>query len=503
MIVIRVRNIHSFLVGNLEEKVHTYLRRECSYEVPDADLVRKAALRRQPTTREEYQERTRLANWDGRKYLFTEKTHRFPTGLLPRMLRSLRACSVDYEIVDQRVFLDQMHRNPLRAIEELRPYQREAVLTAVTSEMGTIRMPTGSGKTRVGCAIMSLLARPALFLVTRKDLLYQAIGNFRDLLFYGESNVGQIGDGVFEPNLITVATVQSICAGLGLKAELDEEGSEKENVTGAAFHRETIEQVLKGAEVVIADEVQHVAARTCQDVMEQCVNARYRYGLSATDWRDDGADLLIEAVCGPRIVNLSMTDMVALGYLVPPRIKTYLMAEHPSGWAYQGPRNWHSVYRHFYVQNTAFHCQIVDIVRRWLSANRSVLTLVVSIAHGKALERMFCEVGLPAVFLSGISSTERRATVLASVRAGELRNLIATSIADEGLDLPALDALVLAGGGKSSTRALQRIGRVLRPAPGKSDGLVAEFHCPDHEWLDNQFRKRLAIYKAEKAFILE
>ncbi len=384
----------------------------------------------------------------------------------------LNALSVEYQVADQRIFGGEQRCNPLCVGTTLRPYQDEAVVAAVASEMGTLRMPTGSGKTLVACAIISRLSRPALFLVTRRDLLYQAIGSFREHLFYGE-------------------------------AEVDEEDGPSEDLKAMRGERHLIQNVLAGISVVIMDEVQHIAANTCLTVMERCRNAKFRYGLSATDWREDGADMLIEGAVGPRVVDVCMTDLIKWGYLVAPRITTHLMAQHHEGWEYEGPTNWHSVYRHFHIENTSFHEQVADIVQRWLAMQRSILTLVISIQHGKTLERIYHEKGIPAVFLSGISSTQRRAEVLRDVRNGKLRNLIATSIADEGLDLPCLDALVLAGGGKSSTRALQRIGRVLRPAPGKTEGLVAEFFCPDHDWLKEQYRKRKAIYESEHAFILE
>ena len=58
-----------------------------------------------------------------------------------------------------------------------------------------------------------------------------------------------------------------------------------------------------------------------------------------------------------------------------------------------------------------------------------------------------------------------------------ITHLIASKIFDQGVDIPNLDALVLAGSGKSSGRALQRIGRVIRNAPGKKKAIVVE------EWL--------------------
>jgi superfamily II DNA or RNA helicase len=53
--------------------------------------------------------------------------------------------------------------------------------------------------------------------------------------------------------------------------------------------------------------------------------------------------------------------------------------------------------------------------------------------------------------------------------------LIASKIFDQGIDIPELDALILAGSGKSSARALQRIGRVIRSYPSKKWANVIEF----------------------------
>jgi superfamily II DNA or RNA helicase len=77
--------------------------------------------------------------------------------------------------------------------------------------------------------------------------------------------------------------------------------------------------------------------------------------------------------------------------------------------------------------------------------------------------------------LSGNDDTLRRAAVFKAVKEGICRCLIASTIADEGLDLPILDTLILAGGGKSSTRAFQRVGRVIRLFEGKEKAIVFDF----------------------------
>lgn len=79
---------------------------------------------------------------------------------------------------------------------------------------------------------------------------------------------------------------------------------------------------------------------------------------------------------------------------------------------------------------------------------------------------------------------------------------IGTSLLDEGVDVPVATAGIMAGGGKSSTRALQRVGRLVRPDPqdpNKDIAYIDEImdHC---RFLDHHANRRRAIYETERAF---
>jgi len=101
--------------------------------------------------------------------------------------------------------------------------------------------------------------------------------------------------------------------------------------------------------------------------------------------------------------------------------------------------------------------------------------------------------------LEGSNSSKKRGETIEDLKSGNLHTLIATSLADEGLDIPNLDVLILAGSGKSKTKALQRIGRVIRPYEGKKQAVVIDFmdqskYCKKHSLL------RKKIYNSEEAF---
>lgn len=69
----------------------------------------------------------------------------------------------------------------------------------------------------------------------------------------------------------------------------------------------------------------------------------------------------------------------------------------------------------------------------------------------------------------------------------------------EGLDLPILDCLILAGGGKSSTRAFQRVGRVLRLHKNKKRAIVFDFE-DSTSMLNRHAKIRKKLYETEPAW---
>jgi superfamily II DNA or RNA helicase len=74
--------------------------------------------------------------------------------------------------------------------------------------------------------------------------------------------------------------------------------------------------------------------------------------------------------------------------------------------------------------------------------------------------------------------------------------LVATTLADEGLDLPPLRTLIIALGGKSRTRTLQRIGRLVRPYEGKKIAVAYELK-EDYPYIADHLEARLSLYETE------
>lgn len=110
-------------------------------------------------------------------------------------------------------------------------------------------------------------------------------------------------------------------------------------------------------------------------------------------------------------------------------------------------------YRDFYEQiviyNDELNQHIAQYAKTFNEQGLSVLILVKEIAHGDILESLIPN----SIFLKGKNTTNQRESAIDQLKDKEYLTLIATTIADMGLDLPNLDCLILAGsGGSDPTR---------------------------------------------------
>lgn len=121
----------------------------------------------------------------------------------------------------------------------------------------------------------------------------------------------------------------------------------------------------------------------------------------------------------------------------------------------------------------------------------SVIVLVNHVDHAKVIAEMIP--GAVACF-SKMGAKKRRET-LAEFAAGQCPCIVATSLADEGLDLPRANVLVLVSAGRSNARTEQRTGRVLRSFAGKTAGTIYDFADHWHPLAAKHSRVRHDLYR--------
>jgi superfamily II DNA or RNA helicase len=509
-------------------------------DLPLAELDAAASF---PVPGHRFSPRFQNGQWDGRKHLFNTNSLTFPSGLWPRLRRILEKHGLALDVSGQ----DRGDRRCKPAAGEaiggsepatpLRDYQRKALMQALQAGRGVIQMPTGGGKTLLAAYLIHAIGRPTFFFVHTRDLLHQTATVLEREL---GMEIGLLGDGRAMLRPVTVATVQTagraleavgasrgkaaVAAMAGDEANVDappgpvkrrrkpasgdapalaEDMEDEEEALAeeapveldAATLHEIVEAIQK-AGLVVFDECHHVPAATFYRVASRAASAAWRFGLSATPWRDDHQDMLLEAALGPVVSVTDFSGLIALGNLVPARI----LVTRPRMPRLARPRElgYAGLYRLAIVENQERNRAIAARARQWAAQGLSVLVLVAQTAHGRALAALLPEAG----FVHGGVDSEQRRRALDELERKLRPILIATTLADEGLDVPSLGAVILAGAGKSATRLYQRIGRALRPAPGKQEALVQDF-LDEAPWLRQHGEARLELYRQEACFRIE
>jgi superfamily II DNA or RNA helicase/intein/homing endonuclease len=344
--------------------------------------------------------------------------------------------------------------------------------------------------TLIAAMMASHFGKRSIIYVIGKDLLHQ-IHRFFSNIF--DHKIGIIGDGLCEIHDINVASVWTIGQALGLeKSKILLDTIDSEDSIDKSKYR-SILNLMREAKVHIFDECHLAACDTIQEIARK-INPEYVYGMSASPWRDDGADLLIEGIFGSTIVDISASYLIRGGFLVKPYIK--FIEVPPLGITL--PRKYPTVYKHYVIDNVIRNEKIITGAERMVDQGFKPLILYTRLNHGK---KLFQDVSkkFPAMLLSGKDSQEIREQAKKRLETGEIQGIVASTIFDIGVDLPALSGLIIAGGGKSSVRACQRIGRVIRKHTGKACAAVLDFYdqaC----FLKQHSIIRYKIYSSEEEF---
>ena len=346
----------------------------------------------------------------------------------------------------------------------LRDYQHEALACIRRRLQGVVEVSTGGGKTTIGVAAVAALGTSALVIVHTHDLLDQWVETARRILGV-EAGVIAAGRVAIEP--FTVATIQTL-ASLP-ESELD--------ALGARFG------------FVVVDECHRSPAAMFQRVLEH-LPARDRIGLTATPERDDGLTPLLAWTFGPRIFSIGLDELVAAGYLQRPRVRIVHTA---FGFPYTGPADRPAMLEAL-TSDEARNAIILDLAVNEARQGHTVLVLSERVSHCRALAEALQAQGIRSACLVGSVKSAERATILGAFRDGTIAVVVASTLADEGLDVPRLSRLVLAFPSRAKGRLTQRIGRLMRPHASKRDAVVYDLVDVLVAPLLRQHRERRAAY---------
>lgn len=404
---------------------------------------------------------------DGKIHMFNMFSDSFPTGFVPLVIDAAQREGFKVEILDRR--RKPCEPDPQADLGWLRDYQTAAVAAVVDKTRGIIWISTGGGKTEVFAGLTQRLPCRWLFLVHRNTLVIQAAERVERRTGL---RVGRIGEGRWEG---FSDNVRVVCASFQtLYARKRSLGTQ---------------DLLEAAEGLCCDESHCVPAESLYGVTMSTPNAYYRVGLSGTPLaRGDRRSVLAIATLGKVIYRIKPDVLIEAGVLAKPRIRMipiHQEADNPT---------WQGVYGELVVRSRQRNAAVVAAVK---AAEKPCLVFVRELKHGRLLEQQLGKAGLSVSFVSGQHSTEWRASHLKRLERGHFDALLASVVLQEGVDIPDLRSVVVACGGASVIAALQRIGRGMRVAAGKSTFEVWDFADAGQNWMERHARARRLAYSRE------
>ena len=363
----------------------------------------------------------------------------------------------------------------------LEPFQERLLeQIALARQLGRHRnllvSATGTGKTVMAAVDYARLRQDQprarlLFVAHREEILAQSLATFRHALrdhAFGELWVGGRRPAQFDH---VFASIQSLHA-TGL-ADL------------AADH----------FDVVIIDEFHHAAARSYRELLEH-LRPRELLGLTATPERSDGLPVL--HWFGDRIAaELRLWDAIDQHRLCPFEyfgIHDGLdLREVPwrrgRGYDVAGLEK-------LYTGNDVWaRGVLVQLARRVDTGAMRALGFCVSVEHARFMARVFREAGVPAVAVWADTPGEERVAALRDLADGRVRVVFSVDLFNEGVDVPAVDTLLLLRPTDSPTLFIQQLGRGLRRSTitAKTTCTVLDFvgHHRKEFRFDRRFRALL------------
>jgi len=469
----------------------------CKFQRPiDANLI--TALRKQLRYRPDGYKFAYLykrKQWDGYNHLLNGTDYTFRTGLLKRVTHYLDSVQIEYKLLGTLPKITPVCKQ-LAAIKlngTPHPYQIEAAECTEPHSHCMVVSSTGSGKTWMMALMLKKYQTVSLIIVNTRTLLDQTF-DFMDKIVPG--GVGIVGSGEFTLKDVTIATIQSISSILGV--------GKKQKATGKAPE---LRAWLSTVQLFIFDEAHGADSHSVNGVCE-LVNAAKYIGLTATPyvWSTDeeaSESLQIEANFGQVAIDTrDKVDFIKLGVNVPlfvrmveaPTVKAYEDFS-PSKYGQYEQLSYKDIVDTQVLDNPERTEFIADQVRELVNMGKSVYIYYQRLDYGKQLAEAMDD--LVTATLTGSTPSDERKEILQALTKKELLVVI-SDIGAYGLDVPSLNALVLAYPSKD---ARQLIGRVVRSFPGKDVGLVIDI-VDNVPMLHNHADFRRSQYIAQNAIVL-
>lgn len=338
---------------------------------------------------------------------------------------------------------------------------------------GVLVLPCGAGKTVIGIACMARLQTHTLVLTTNVTAVKQWKQELLDKTSLTDDQIGLYTGDTKEIRPVTIATYQIL--------------TYRKSKGGPFEHFRLFEAANWG--LVIHDEVHMLPAPIFRAVAE--LQAKRRLGLTATLVREDGKEEDVFSLIGPKRVDVPWKTLEKDGFIATAHcleIRVPLPTDERMDYAVADNRG-----RFRIASENSLKLAVVDEL---LAGHPGDSVLVI----GQYLEQLrVLGKRLKVPVLTGQTPEKERERLFAEFRAGSLKVLIVSKVANFAIDLPdASVAIQVSGTFGSRQEEAQRLGRILRP---KGERNVSYFYSLiSRDTTEQEFARNRQLFLTEQGY---
>jgi superfamily II DNA or RNA helicase len=403
------------------------------------------------------------------KYATTRRTMvdrnaRFPPGALPLFVGLAESEGHEVVVDDRRVAPTQEPDTSVWAQfpEDLTPFafQELACTTALDKTMGMISVDVGGGKTLIAAMLVAAVGIRWVILVHRENLVADLSAAFTKIGIEHVTHTSKkrrVAD-------VTIATYSS------------------------CKKPEHARALMSGAQGVICDEAHTASANTHAAVLGYGMDLFYRFGLSGTPLaRSDARSIVAVGHLGDIIFRIKPQELVDLGRVVQADVRMVHFDHQPPK-----KTEYTAIYREVIVKNKRRNQLLLDVIR---AAKKPCMVFVNIKEHLVDLYDLVSSDMPNVTYAWGDTVASLRKDVVEAVNSGDIDVLIASSVFNEGVNIPNLQSVVLAAAGRSVIATVQRLGRGTRAADGKDSFELWDIHDAGIEMFYKQAQTRMRTYR--------
>jgi superfamily II DNA or RNA helicase len=256
---------------------------------------------------------------------------------------------------------------------------------------------------------------------------------------------------------------------------------------------------LNQIDTLIIDECHRGSITQIRNSAVEMPNAQFRYFFSATPWRDlnNQLELLIATIGDNLIFDLGGKEAADKGIIARP---SYVLVETPKPAKFLSPKALKNPRQRLVqgiIANVTRNAAIVEEAIKLYENNKNVFIAVDEISHMEILKERIIARGIKEVVCihGQLNSKEKHENIKKVAETKGSLISIGTMAVGEGTDMPNISAVILASGGKSSIRMIQRIGRGTRKT--KEEFIVVDFWDWFNEILLKHSKERIKTFNEE------